>query len=343
MVEMINKVDYRDMSRRLGMVIPVWFPPEVENRHIESNLLLSLSGWERYFRANAIVLSVDGCPAAVKVVESLLRDPGSGLPPGCRVVKSEENRGKGHAVALGLRSLLDDTSLDFFAVRDADGDHLLTDLETLYRLGLQVQSETTSEVVIIGRRNSLHAPLGLARAEFELWVDRCLLEALQFGLARAGRVFDRRFCSVYGDAPDFQSGYKLYSRGAAELMAKVVLASGGEWREVFWRGSEIVPLVEAVLAGAVVGEVNRMTLGTQPVSGFSGIYRPRFYGGILAWAFRRLGVEPGQAELIMDNHLAGLKVYWAPEGREELLSARDWVVERLGGRPGGVPPVPEII
>jgi hypothetical protein len=317
----MNLLDYDHMKSHLGMVIPVWFPPDTGTDIIRRNIQAALAGWERYFRPEAIVLSVDGCRAAAAIIDRMTADNDPPLPPGLKVIASEPNRGKGRAVALGFEELLRDDNIEFLVARDVDGDHLINDLENLYRIALQARDENSPGVLIIGRRHNLHAPLGFQRAEFEIWSNRCLLEACQFRLGLDRRVFDRKLCSAYADHPDFQSGYKLYSRAVVENFLPLVLDPPETDREIIWHGSEVVPVVATVLMGATIAEVTRMTAGEQPISGYGGIDRAAFYGGKLNWAFRRLEIDPEPAQKILQNHLARSKLFWSAEGRDELIRA----------------------
>src|SRR5205823_10788948 len=124
------------------------------------------------------------------------------------------------------------------------------DLPHLFRLGEQIARETGCEqVLIVGRRTAVHPPLGWLRGEYEQVVNAVLVEALQFSLARRGRVLARQYWAA--ELPDLQSGYKLYSRGACEE-AVAALRRAEERRPELLplrRGMEILPFAAICSAG----------------------------------------------------------------------------------------------
>src|SRR5919106_784318 len=141
------------MRRRLGMMIPVWFPPELPSEQVRETLLATLQDCEHYLPWEHVVLIVDGDERSYQLVRELQvacrRRYGSAFD----IVRSAENRGKGHAVCLGARWMLERAGLEYVTTRDADGDHALNDLMNLMRLALTLQeNEQTAQCIIIGRR-----------------------------------------------------------------------------------------------------------------------------------------------------------------------------------------------
>jgi hypothetical protein len=138
-----------------------------------------------------------------------------------------------------------------------------------------------------------------------------------------------QYFSLSGEYPDLHSGYKVYSRKICELMVQ------REWKRSPWVGAEIfrygveaVPFVEGVMAGAVVGEITRLTQKPD-FSGHSAFARPESNGSVLLWTFIRLGVAGHQAAAILDNHISRLALWTDPQGQAALLELRRYVMERL--------------
>ena len=180
------------------------------------------------------------------------------------------------------------------------------------------------------------------RGEYELLLNEVLVEAVAFHLARQGTVWDTRY--LVQRAPDLQSGYKLYSRTAAEgaVAALEREAASHPDLHLLRTGMEIVPFVDVALAGGVFAEVERKSYFDQPVTSYGNADLPRFYGLKLAWALRRCGVPTAAAALLLDGALARRPLYHDPQGRESLLRMRGLVLETLGGEvpPDDAPPQP---
>jgi hypothetical protein len=171
--------------------------------------------------------------------------------------------------------------------------------------------------------------LGWIRGEFETLLNRVLVDAARFALAQRQQVLNTRYFSLSGDYPDLHSGYKVYSRRVCELMVEQT------WERPPWVGAEIyrygveaVPFVEGVMAGAVVGEVTRLT-HEPDFSGHGAFTRPEANGSVLLWSFLRLGIGALQAATIMDNHFPRLTLWTDPQGRSVLLELRRYVMEKL--------------
>jgi hypothetical protein len=142
-------------------------------------------------------------------------------------------------------------------------------------------------------------------------------------------VLNTRHFSLSGDYPDLNSGYKIYSRRVCELMVE------RPWEHPPWVGPEInqygveaVPFIEGVLAGAIVGEISRLTREPE-FTGHTGFTRPEKNGAVLLWTFLRLEIQVSHAAALLDNHIPRLTLWTDPEGRESLLQLRRVVLEKL--------------
>lgn len=190
-------------------------------------------------------------------------------------------------------------------------------------------TEGTDALIIVGRRNHPHRALGWIRGEFETLMNRVLVDVVRFALAQRQHVLKTQYFSLSGEYPDLHSGYKVYSRRVCELMIE------RPWERPPWVGAEIyrfgveaVPFVEAAMAGAIVGEITRLTQEPE-FSGHGAFARPETNGSVLLWTFLRLGIAASQAAPLLDNHLSRVLLWTDPEGRASLLALRQYVLERL--------------
>ena len=318
------------IRRSLGMVIPVWFPPGLTDDQVRENLLTTLEDCEHYLPWGHVVVVVDGDVRSSAIVRELQRACRERYGQMFDVIDGSENRGKGFAVYCGAQWFLNKPDLEYLTIRDADGDHALNDLINLMRLTLALRaSEGTEALIIVGRRNHPHRALGWIRGEFETLLNRVLIDAVRFALARHQRVLKAQYFSLSGEYPDLHSGYKVYSRKVCELMVRHT------WERLPWVGAEIyrygveaVPFVEGAMAGAIVAEVTRTTREPD-FSGHGGFAHPETNGSVLLWTFLRLGIKPAQAVAILDNHLSRLPLWTDPQGKASLLQLRQYVRGRL--------------
>ena len=329
-----------ELYPRLGMVVPVWYNPSEPDATAADLLRLTLADCARFLPLENVVLVVDGSPRVAAIAHAerdRLRDAEGSAP---FLLIAEENRGKEHAVTQGMQWLLRERpAVDLLAVRDADADHFINDLPNLARAALHIMAEAgDARALVIGRRASLHRPMGWLRGELELLQDWVLLDALRYHLAQRGRVLDLRFCAGSGTVPDFNSGYKLYTRAAAE---RIFADPGAEMRclgpEEFWRcGAETISVVHGVLSGATLGEVGRLTFDGQPTSTFAAgaTARVRWYSGVIAWIFSRLDVPFAAAQAILDNHVVVSAMVTLEPAAEELRAVREAVLQRLAAYRG---------
>lgn len=318
------------MRRSLGMLIPVWFPLTLSDDQVRDTLLDTLHDCEHYLPWEHVVLVVDGDARSYAVVQDLQAACRQHHGQAFDVLYSVENGGKGAAVLRGTQWFLERDGLEYLITRDADGDHALNDLMNLMRVALALRiDEATDSVIVVGRRNHPHRALGWIRGELETLLNRVLIDAVRFALARRQQVLNTRYFSLAGEYPDLHSGYKIYSRRVCELIVEHT------WEHPPWVGPEIyrygveaVPFVEGVMAGAIVGEVPRLTHEPQ-FTGHSAFARPEINGGVILWTFLRLGITPEVSACIMDNHISRLSWWEDPQGREALLRLRHYVLQAL--------------
>ena len=327
----------------LGMVIPVWFPPTLTDGQVRDNLLATLDDCEHYLPWEHVALVVDGDARSAAIVQELQRAWRQRHGQAFDLVYGSENRGKGFAVFRGAEWFLARRELQYLTVRDADGDHALNDLVNLMRLAAVLRTqEETEALIIIGRRNHPHRALGWVRGEFETLLNRVLVDAVRFAMAQRQEVFKTQYFSLSDECPDLHSGYKVYSRKICELLVQ------RRWERPPWVGAEIfrygveaVPFVEGAMAGAVVGEVTRITQEPE-FSGHAAFARPETNGSVLLWSFLRLGIAPQQATTLLDNHISRLALWADPQGRESLVELRRYVSEGLARATNDVSPMADV-
>lgn len=328
----------------VGMVVPAWYPADLPAEEAALLLRTTLADAPACVDPDALVVVVDGSRVASAAAHQALAELRGLWRVPFRLVELAENQGKGAALAAGMRLLLRDRAdLEWIAVRDADGDHLMDDLPHLVRAGFQLAEEAPGRLhCVIGRRASVHAPLGWLRGEYEWLLNEVVVEAVAFALAPREQVWDTRF--LVGRVPDLQSGYKLYGRDAAlrAVDALTTEADAHPELELQRTGMEIVPFVTLALAGGVFAEVERKTYHDQPVTSYGRVDRARFYGAKLAWALRACGVPPAPAALLLDGALAHRPLMTDPAARTEALALRELVLRTLadGEWPKGVPLAP---
>jgi len=303
-----------------GMVVPVWFAKSASASLAEKLLTLTLDNFRQYVQSENVCLVVDGDERSFKVARRVQKATSEGSGDSFPLLYLEENRGKHYAVTEGILRLMQKKSIGYFVVRDCDADHFICDLPNLVRSAHHISArERTDRVLVIGRRIDRHGPLGFCRGQMEELCNRVLLDAMKYRLAKRDRILKAQYYSPYGDVPDFKSGYKVYSRGVARLAFRrnpqfLCLEPKDYWRH----GAEPIPLVEAVLAGAVIGEMNRTTVDGQPTTTFTESSAADMHVKTLAWAFCRLRVPPKCAEQIFDNHIPRLLLANEASGRERL-------------------------
>lgn len=316
---------------QIAMTIPVWFSERVPVEEIRGMLIHTLSGQDRYVIPENSLVYLDGPLRFQKDIEALIQQDF----PGVVVSVSEANRGKGAGVAAGLEFGLGLPDVEWFAVRDADGDHRIGDFPAMLDLAEQMTDECPdAPILIVGGRHRLEPPLGLFRATYEDILNRCIGTALQYALAREHSVEQRIYYRQYGNTPDMQSGYKLYNRRAAQMaLAEFHNCEAGEF-DANRLGAEVVPYASVVLGGGIVGQRMRSTYNEQPTSAYSGIERPTFYARKLAWVLETCGVSAANAAVMLDNELTYVPLIFDDRGREELLAFRELTLRSVSGEHG---------
>jgi len=308
-----------------GVVIPVYLPAGVDSALAARLLLDTVRGCAREVaRPEAICLAADGPGSSEAAAEAAARECG------VRKVSTARNRGKLSALRAGMKRLMEEPGLKYLATVDQDGDHFPNELINLVRAAGHVEESLSADrVLVIGRRISRHRPLGFLRGELEELADRMLLDALQYHAAITGKPLRMQFTATLDEFPDFHSGFKLFSRSAAEkvFLSKPNLAGVSE--ECYYRHAvEAVLAVEVVLSGACIASVNRSTLDEQPVSSFGLLNRRQLVADKIIWPCKRLKIPAKFVAQWMTNHLPRLMLgSYLPDGREELLAIRRLVLK----------------
>ena len=319
------------LRQQTGIVIPVFFPEGREAGHDEVAIELLRdtvrSCLEGVGRAESVCLSVDGERCGAEVATALEREFAVSL------VVAPDNRGKLWALRHGMAQLLTRPGLAYFAVVDADGDHFPYELLTMLRAALVVRARVPqSEVLVLGSRRSRHRPLGFLRGELEEIADRILLDALQYDAAARAQPLSLEYATAIEEFPDFHSGFKLFSRVAAEaVFAREPQRCGVSEDAYFRHGCEAVMSVEAIRSGAVLAVVARSAMNEQPVSTFGLLERTRLVADKMVWPCKRLGVPVEFVDQWLRNHMPRLLLpTLVPDGQRELAQIRRLVLEQMG-------------
>ena len=309
-----------DLAHATGVVIPVYFAPAHDRALGRALLEETLAAFCRELASpDAICLSVDGRTAGADIAADLA------AAHKVQFIAGEENRGKLAPILNGVGLLLQNPSLKYLAIVDQDGDHFANELLNLIRAARHVERAVpTDSVMVLGRRISRHRPMGYLRGELEELADRMLLDALAHHAAARGQPLDLRFAATLDEFPDFHSGYKLFSRAAAEKTLAAPPSLEGMPEACAYRHAvEAVISVEALLAGATLAVVNRSTIDEQPLSAFGLLDRRRMIADKIIWPCKRLRVPPAFVAQWLDNHLPRLQLgSLVPEGKKELLAIR---------------------
>jgi glycosyltransferase involved in cell wall biosynthesis len=315
------------MSRRLmtldevrastAVVVPAYFSPEVRSEVVHSILEGVLEDSSVYCRPERLLVVVDRDTITESAVRSL------GVPH----FRLETNRGKGGAIRAGLQHLVGTSDAEYFATRDCDGDHALEDLPRLVSMAREISNLAGAGLaMVMGARPSLAKPMGWLREEWERLTNRVLQDLLAFLLAREGRVIDRRFWG--GIEPDIQSGYRVYSREAADAVVQS-LAGMPEDPAVWTFACEFLPFADLTLAGATFGQVQRMTLVEQPVTSYGRVDLASAYGCLLGFVADRNGVSRDTLLQLFDNHVPGTALYFS-DARNQVERARKILCSEAG-------------
>ncbi len=321
------------MRQSLGLVIPVWFAPDMPPDEMRRLLSNTLADSELFLAPAHLALVVDGCPQAESATRQVADEFAARVGAAPVVLCKEPNEGQAGAVCHGFEWLMAHTDLPYLASRDADGDHDLYDLPQLFRLLRRMQEIEQSDLVyVLGQRGSLHRPMGLARGEYEWLLNELTVRALSYELGREGHAPDLRYCSLLPGPPDFQSGYKAYTRRTAEIFVRGLRDADRhepEARPLRW-GIQFISTVELLLAGAAAGSLYRLTYDEQPQTTFEHAdNRLISYGQQFVWLFRRLRTPLGVALAWWDEAIQQMLWGTLPGGWEELLAMRRHVARQV--------------
>ena len=321
----------------LAQIVPAWFSDDLDREDVARFLELTLADAAVWSAPDDIVVVADGQERVAQAAEDVANEHPECA---CRVVRLEANQGKAGAFAAGMQACLANPKVTHVAVRDADGDHLSSDLPNLYRLARQMQEELHTEtVIVVAGRPDVNLPMGLERGEYEQLLNDVVWNALTFARARQGEAVNTQFWGACGQYPDLQSGFKLYTRESGRAAA-AALADAHEHdpaADVYRWGCELAPIVEIVAAGGVLGQVMRQAISDQPVIAYGGIVRHKVYADKAAWCLKRLRLPPNAAKQILDNALVRRPLYRAQAYRGELLQMRGRVLAAVGAKPSPPP------
>jgi len=296
---LLTRAEVLDLT---AVVIPAYFSPSVAEARIRNILDGVVVDAEFFCRPDRLAIVVDGGSHTESVLDAM---------GGLNLVRLERNRGKAGAVAAGLEALLRSTDAGFFATRDCDGDHLQEDLPRLVSLAASMRETTGNPMVCaMGARPSLAKPMGWVREQWEQLTNRVLVDLASYVLARKEQVLDRRFWN--GMEPDLQSGYRVYSREAAEVAVEC-LNRVPDQPGILTFACEFVPFAELTERGGLFGQAQRLTLVEQPVSSYSAVDYAGTYGWLLGYLADEWKVSRSRLLRLFDNHLGWSALYFSNE------------------------------
>lgn len=313
-----HRLNSETIRRRTAIVMPQWFPPDLDAGRVSSIMTANLADVDLYAEPSRVCLVIDDCPAAQQAIEEVnARRVTSGLVP-YLVVCNTSNLGQGPSLARGFAELVDrGCPSDWYVTRDADGDHFINDLPHLARMADQIAALSDGCYMVIGRRVNLHRSLTWLRGELEEWVNSMLMACLAYRLAKREQVVDQRFMHPDAVWPDVQSGYKLYSR---ELV-KLVIDESARLNEPPWEPDDrrflgqIVPFWLCLDSGGVCGEVIRSSLVAPADSSFGPETFRRQYRAKLRYVLARSELPGDIAGRIVVNCTRRSGLWMCPEGR----------------------------
>ncbi|NCO33205.1 MAG: hypothetical protein AUJ92_02220 [Armatimonadetes bacterium CG2_30_59_28] len=317
------------------MVVPVWFSPSTSAVDIRQLLKITVSDFESFVQPERLILVIDGPQLADSVADDLQKEEETSPGGSFRVLHLPKNMGKGGAVVTGVEQLLEDTNIDMVMVRDADGDHVINDGPNLVRLGDQIASEQeTDKWIVIGGRMDAHRPLGFIRGQYEEIVNSIIWNACLHHLAIKGKTLNTQYFAAYGQIPDCESGYKLYGRQSCVHLIDGFARAADEQPDCDasrW-SSEVLPLVETLVSGGIVGQVPRLTFNEQPTSSYDAAGRADCYAARLSWLLRRLDIPTDVGRQLIDNAFCRSLFLMEGNGKEELLTMRTATIRQAYGK-----------
>jgi hypothetical protein len=310
-----------------GIVIPVYLPHGDDAHHGEALLRDTVVSYREHVSdPAAICLSVDGEQCGADVVSRLANEFQVSM------CVNPLNRGKLQGAMNGVRCLLERKPLRYIAVVDQDGDHFANELLSFVRAAHHISTHRgTEDLLILGRRNSRHRPMGFLRGELEELCDRMLLDALQYRAVVTQRPLPLESVFVLDEFPDFHSGYKLFSRSTAEVVFLAEPQKAEVSDECYYRHAvEAVMVVEALEQGAYLGMINRTTFNEQPMTTFGRFDQIQLAADMMIWPCKRLAIPLPFVKQWLANHITRLLLTTvAPEGKRDLEQIRDLVITTL--------------
>ncbi|MFH1084974.1 MAG: glycosyltransferase [Chloroflexota bacterium] len=326
-----------DLAPQIGTVIPAFFSATPSDDTVRRLLWMTLGDVRHYHPLSQLCVVVDGDARTARLAEELrahlLQQHGETF----LLLPLPENRGKLWVLSEGIRAVLERCpQVEYLVIRDGDGDHAADDVPHLVRAAAFMrQVQGAGRMIVIGARSSRHRPMGWLRGELETLLDSITLDALNYALARRGRVADWSYCGGSA-APDLNSGFKVYGRQLAqELFVEAEPQLACLSPNDYWHyGPETVPVVEAVLRGGLIAQTARLTWDGQPTTSFGEFRHVSLYGELLAWVYARLAIPLDVAAQMYDNRAPTMALRTAAQGDELLRAVRQHALGRLRGHLG---------
>lgn len=312
---------YHIMNHQTGVVIPVYFPKEIDRTQGEALLHDTVLAYCTQIHNPAnICLSVDGAIHGEEEVSKLAQELG------ISTAISPTNRGKLSGAQQGAIHLLKNPDIQYIAIVDQDGDHFANELLNFIRTAIHIQLD---RVLVLGNRLSRHLPMGFARGDLEELADRVLLDALTYHAVQNNKPLRLEYANLLDEFPDFHSGYKVFSRTSAQdvFLSEPELANCSE-TSYYRHACEAVMVVKCLTQNGYLGVVNRRTFNEQPITTFGLYNRQQLIADKIIWPCKYFNIPPHFVKQWLDNHIPRLLLgTLVPEGKEELAGIRKIVME----------------
>ncbi len=329
----MESFDITSLTARTAVLVPAYFSSKPGDELVRHLLWMTLGDCRRYLPLNNVWVVVDGDERTSRIAEEirvrLSQEQGGGL----HLVSLARNGGKLWALREGMQRILKARpDITYVVARDCDGDHAMSEVPNLLRAANELErAYGTLNTLVLGARQSRHAPMGWLRGDLETLLDGVTLDALAYAMARGGRALDLTHCRAPHIVPDLSSGFKVFGRSLAEhLFVDKEPRFACLEEEAYWHyGPETVTVVEGLFAGAIMGEVSRLTMNGQPTSSFGDFGLVSLYGDLLAWVYARLQIPLTVAAQFFDNWARALTLLASAQGREILAGVRQHALETL--------------